>query len=67
MQFEAKFKFEHLARLQEYKGLEKDHYTNVSARIDENPIIFYLKDSPFSAHIITERNEQTPICISLFP
>ncbi len=30
-------------------------------------MIYFMKDCPFSAHIITERNVQTPICVALFP
>lgn len=57
MQYEAHLRVEHISLIR------PDH----GGTICRNSIIFFLKDAPFSPNIISEKNEQLPIALSLFP
>jgi hypothetical protein len=57
MQFEAYLRFEHISQIR------PDH----GGSICRNSMIFFLKDAPFSPNIISEKNTEVPIALSLFP
>jgi len=57
MQYDAFLKLEHISQIKPNDG----------ASVCRNSIIFFLKDAPFSPNIISEKNEEMPISLSLFP
>jgi hypothetical protein len=57
MQFEQHLRFHHI------EHIRPDH----GGTICRNSIIFFLKDAQFNPNIISEKNQATPIALSIFP